>query len=172
MNKLIPQDLIPLGKVIKPHGIKGELKLLLYNKNSNILSKMLNIWIRHDETFDYYNLEFVKGIKDIIVKFSQVDDRDVASLLSGREFFVSRSEFPDIDKENFYLVDIIKFKVFDGTEEIGFISDVLFLPGGNILEINYKGNMILVPMVDKYIEFFDFDEKKITVNGIQEFKKL
>ena len=117
MSKLISQRLIPFGKFIKPHGIKGELKLLLYNKDSNILSNMIKIWVSLNDEFYYYSLESIKGTKDIIVKFSQINDRGKANLLSGKEFFISRDNFPNLDKKNFYLVDIIKFKVFDEKKE-------------------------------------------------------
>jgi len=172
LSKLIPQKLIPFGKFIKPHGIKGELKLLLYNKDSNILSNKIKIWVNLNDELYYYSVESIKGTKDLIVKFSQINDRDQANLLSGQEFFISRENFPDLDKRNFYLVDIIKFKVFDEKKEIGFISDILSLPGGNVIEINFKKKMILVPMVDKYIKFFDFDNKIIIMKNINEFIKL
>ena len=29
--------IVPLGRLLKPHGIKGELKVLFYNENSNSL---------------------------------------------------------------------------------------------------------------------------------------
>ena len=77
--------------------------------------------------------------------------RNDARSLSNKEFFISREDFPDIESDNFYINDIINFKVLDGDNELGFIYDIFSLPGGNVMGINCYGKEILVPMVEKYI---------------------
>ena len=49
MNKL-PNDLIPLGKIIKPHGIKGQIKFKPYNEDSNLLNQNMVIWLKNGKS--------------------------------------------------------------------------------------------------------------------------
>ena len=37
-SKIIPKDLIPIADILKPKGLKGELKVFLYNNESEIFS--------------------------------------------------------------------------------------------------------------------------------------
>ena len=37
-NSKSPIDLVPIAKVVKPKGLKGELKVFLYNKSSDTLN--------------------------------------------------------------------------------------------------------------------------------------
>ena len=170
MNK---EKLVPVGKIIKPHGIKGELKFFLYNNDSSIfLKNNINIWLDFDNKFIFHEVESIKGSNVKIIKIKKIDNRDAAKLFSNKKLFILRKDFPKIEKENFYLNDIINFKVFDNSKEIGFVSDILSLPGGNIMVISCFGKEVLVPLVDKYTEFFDFDDNVVFMKNIQEFIKL
>ena len=44
-----PDDLIPLGMIIKPHGIKGQIKFKPYNENSSILCKNMEVWLKESK---------------------------------------------------------------------------------------------------------------------------
>ena len=43
-----PGDLIPIGKIVKPHGIKGQIKLKLYNEKSSLLVKDTIVWLKKE----------------------------------------------------------------------------------------------------------------------------
>ena len=173
MSKRLPSKLITIGKVVKVHGIKGELKFFLYNKKSNLLLiKKIKIWFEIENEFESFSLKSSKGLNGEIVKLNNINDRDKANSLKGKEFFVSRNDFPDVEKGNFYLNDIINFFVYYKKKEIGCISEILSLPTGNVIEVNVKGKDILIPMDDRYIEFFDFDKKKVVMKNIKELINL
>ena len=172
MSKSLLSKLIPVGKVAKAHGIKGELKFFLYNSKSILLLKEIQIWFKIDDKFKSFTLVSHRGTNGEIVRLNKVNDRNEANLLKGKEFFVSRNDFPNVEKGNFYLNDIINFIIFFKKKEIGFVSDVLTLPAGNVVEVNIKGKDVLIPMVDKYIEFFDFDKKIIAMKNIKELINL
>lgn len=172
MSKKNKSDFISFGKIVKPHGIKGELKLFLYNEDSNILKDKINIWIEIDDCLTSFELLSIRGDKFKIVKLENINSRDNAKLFSKKEFFISRNDFPDIESDNFYINDIINFRVLDNNKDLGYVYDVFSLPGGNVMGINYNGKEILVPLVEKYIQFFDFDKKRVGLKNIEEFVKL
>ena len=68
--------------------------------------------------------------------------------------------------------DIIGFKLFNEEEEIGLILDVLLLPSANYILVNYSNKEILVPVLDEYIKFFDFDEQIVIMKNIEGFLNL
>ena len=102
----------------------------------------------------------------------KINSRDDATSLSNKEFFIFRSDFPDIESDNFYINDIINFKVLESDKDLGYIYDVFSLPGGQVMGISYKGKEVLIPMVDKYIQFFDFEKKIVVLKNIKEFMEL
>jgi 16S rRNA processing protein RimM len=171
LNNLSDNKFISIGKVVKPHGIKGELKFFLYNKDSNLLSLNVSIWFKINNSYKSFDLLNSKGLGKIF-KLESVDNRSDAELLREKEFFVLRDDLPDLDDGNFYLNDIINFKLFNGEKELGLILDVLLLPSADYVLINYNNKEVLIPVAEKYIKFFDFDEKIVTMKNIEGFLNL
>ena len=67
MNNHIPVDLVPLGKIVKPHGILGEVKISLFNSKSETLRVGQSVWVGLDEkeyesyVIEKLNLQFEKS---------------------------------------------------------------------------------------------------------------
>ena len=167
MNK---DKLIPVGSLVKHHGLKGELKVFLYNEDSETLVEGLTIWIENNDNFISYYLENVRGSKNnLIIKFENINSREMSQFLIKREIYVSRDDFPDLN-EGFYLNDIIGFKIkSDDDQEYGYLKDILVLTGNEILVIDCNGKEVLVPNVEEFVKLFDFDEKLIIVSNIEQF---
>ena len=166
MNK---DKLIPIGSLVKHHGLKGELKVFLYNEDSETLVKGLPIWIETDNNFISYHLENVRGSKSsLIIKFKNINSREKSQFLVKKEIYVSRNDFPDLD-EGYYLNDIIGFKIVNDTNQVyGYLKDILVLTGNEILVVDCDGKEVLVPNVEEFVKLFDFDKKIIIVSNFEQ----
>ena len=72
MNKFL-NDLIPIGKIVKPHGINGEVKVILYNDKSTTLVKGINVWFENKNKYKNFILESIRGhSSNLIVKFKNI----------------------------------------------------------------------------------------------------
>ncbi len=170
-----PDDLIPLGKIIKPHGVKGELKVFLYNDRSSTLKEGLYIWFKLDEKFVKYSVINLRGVtkKSQILKIKEVDTFDKAMLISKKEFFVSRNDFEELDENSFYLNDLIGCDVFDEkNQSLGKILDVLNFPANDVLLISYEDKEIMVLFVEDFILLFDLDNRLVKLKNFKFFFEL
>jgi len=170
-----PDDLIPLGKIIKPHGVKGELKVFLYNDRSSTLKEGLYIWFKLDEKFVKYSVINLRGVtkKSQILKIKEVDTFDRAMIISKKEFFVSRNDFEELDENSFYLNDLIGCDVFDEkNQSLGKILDVLNFPANDVLLISYEDKEIMVPFVEDFILLFDLDNRLVKLKNFKFFFEL
>jgi len=169
LNNHTPADLVPLGKIVKPHGILGEVKIRLYNGESKSLKVGQSIWldlggnIHEPYVIEKLNLKFEKKR----LKFKNINDRNSAELLRNFTFSIRRDEFPEIFDEEFYLFDLIGFNVADQTGKLlGKVSDIMENPANDILIISDGDKEHLIPLVDDFVQLFDFDEKQVTINLI------
>ena len=170
-----PDDLIPLGKIIKPQGVKGELKVFLYNDRSSTLKEGLYIWFKLDEKFVKYSVINLRGVskKSQILKIKEVDTFDKAMIISKKEFFVSRNDFEELDENSFYLNDLIGCDVFDEkNQSLGKILDVLNFPANDVLLISYEDKEIMVPFVEDFILLFDLDNRLVKLKNFKFFFEL
>ena len=169
MNNHIPADLVPLGKIIKPHGIRGEVKVRLYNCDSETLKMGQSVWVKSEGNdpiiyvIEKLNLQSDKSR----LKFKNVNDRNSAELLRDFTLSVCRDEFPETVDEEFYLVDLIGFNVIDQAgKKVGKVSDIMENPANDILMILDGDKEHLIPMVDDFMTLFDFEKKQVTINLI------
>ncbi|MBT5077701.1 MAG: 16S rRNA processing protein RimM [Candidatus Marinimicrobia bacterium] len=169
MNNHIPADLVPLGKIIKPHGIRGEVKVRLYNCDSETLKMGQSVWVESEGNdpiiyvIEKLNLQSDKSR----LKFKNVNDRNSAELLRDFTLSVCRDEFPETVDEEFYLVDLIGFNVIDQAgKKVGKVSDIMENPANDILMILDGDKEHLIPMVDDFMTLFDFEKKQVTINLI------
>ena len=106
MNNHVPVDLVPLGKIVKPHGILGEVKIRLFNSESKTLKVGQSVWVdlggKEHKLFVVERLS-LKCEKSRL-KFKNINDRNSAELLKNFTFSVCRDELPETVKEEFYLI--------------------------------------------------------------------
>ena len=172
MNKNF-SDLVQLGELIKAHGLNGEIKLFLYNKKSDILKKGLKICLEKESVLSYLEVEYLKDFnKYKLIKFISINDRMKAESFNESKIFLSRKEFPKLEKGNFYLIDVLGFNVIDEYDcNYGKVLDIIILPTNNSILINYNNKEIIIPIIEEFVKLFDFDNKIVIVKNIEGFLK-
>jgi len=164
------ENLVPLGSFIKHHGLNGELKVFLYNEDSETLVPGISIWLKDKSKLISYELESIRGSKsNLLIKLKNINSRESSQFLIKKEIFVSRFDFPNLNK-GFYINDIIGFKVQnDAGKPFGDLKDILIITGREILLIDYLEKEIMVPNVEEFVKLFDFENKIIIINSIEQF---
>ena len=92
---------IAIGRAVKTYGIKGELKVLLYNENSTILVDNLDVWFNINDEFVKYEIESIKSSQKYkLVKLKKYDNREILhSLIKSKTIFILRDKFPKLKTE-------------------------------------------------------------------------
>jgi 16S rRNA processing protein RimM len=96
---------VSLGVVARAHGIKGGLKLHLWNENTAVLRGGLEVKVGG-------KLCRVNAYAAGLLHLAGVDDRNAAEALQGQEISARRADFPEDDTST-YLVDIVGARVED-----------------------------------------------------------
>ena len=158
-----------MGKILIPRGLKGELRVAIFNENSSSLKMGQEIWLKTNEG-NYFSqkIEAIKmsGEKSFI-KLSDCNTLEVADSMRGILFFLSRDKFDSIDGDEHYLVDLIGSKVLDKQRKyLGIVIDIMRIPAQNIIIVEAGEKEILIPYVDEYIMFFDKRKKILIVKDL------
>ena len=171
MNSKLSKDFFPIGKILKPKGLKGEVKVFLYNINSDILDKNIIFWIKKNGLLLEYSVEFFKNNnKYCTVKFKNIIDRNCAQDICGKRIYICRKDLPD--KKGTYLIDLIGFLVIDRFNmNYGKVIDIIHLPTNDSLLIDYNGREIMIPIIDDFIELFDYEDEVVIVKNSDVFIK-
>lgn len=159
------EDAYLIGKTAKTHGLKGELSVSfeMFNPEEYILSDV--IFLDIDGALVPHFIENYRSHQDKgFIKFEEVDSVEAAKSLMQKEMFVSQEDLPELEEGEFYYHEIIDFEVSD--KELGVlgdVTDVYDFKNHAVMEVNYQGKDILIPMHEHIMVETDFDEKKIVV---------
>ena len=159
-----------MGKFLKPRGLKGELRIAIFNEQGSTLKVGIEIWLKiNEENYFSWKIEAIKMAgKKSCIKLEGCNTIDDADKIQGSVFFLPRDEFDPIGENEHYLVDIIGFHVWDENQKyLGTVTDILIIPAQKIIVVETGGNEILIPYVDAHIMLFDEQKKNIIVKDVE-----
>ncbi|MDD7512549.1 MAG: ribosome maturation factor RimM [Clostridiales bacterium] len=155
--------LIKIGKIVSPHGIKGQIKVYNYSRRDRF-EDISEITI-DKETF---NIESITSVKHmVILKVHGIDDRNSAEALRGKDIFMDEKYLDELKEDEYLIRDLIGLDVFrDESSSIGKVIDVLQYGPSDTYEIKMNnGKMAYIPAVKEFIKDVDL-EKGITIETI------
>lgn len=152
------------GRIIKPQGIKGEVKLKIYAGGGQVMEKAKTLYIKKSggyESYDILSLRISDGFAYIMLK--GVCGRNAAEELRDCEVFIHKKQTVKLPKNTYYVSDIIDMKVFDEEgQELGTIKEVTATGGVDVYTV--KGEKIFsFPALNIVIKNIDVKNKVMTI---------
>jgi 16S rRNA processing protein RimM len=149
--------LIALAEVARPHGVRGELRLKLYNRDSDLLLSLPEVVLQHkDGEQNLVKLTGARRANDAILAFIEgCSDRDHADELRGAQLLAPREVFPALEDGEFYVCDVVGARVVAPDGEMGTVEDVLSYPTCDALAVRTPKGRVELPLVDGVIDEVD-----------------
>jgi 16S rRNA processing protein RimM len=174
---IAPGDVwIPLAEIARPHGVRGEVRLKLFNSSSDVLLEQDEVLVRLKDGEEHeVSVEAARRADEaILMKLYSVGDRDRADELRGALVCVRRRDFPPLADGEFYAVDAIGAEVRLGTARIGEVIEIVSYPTVDALLVRTmepEGNWE-VPLTEAYIARLDTDTKIVELRTLDDLERL
>ncbi len=111
-----------IGRVVKPQGIKGEVKVLLLTDGFFSVKNLKEAYIGDK----LYKINTIKdaGVPCAFLGLQGICDRNAAEALRGAEVYADKSLI-NKDKNAYFIEDLIGLTLYAGEDKIGRIQDVI-----------------------------------------------
>ena len=151
---------IEAGEIVTTHGVRGEVKVLCFLDDPEMLCDFDRCRIDGKE----YTMETVRVQKTCnLVKLSGVDTMEAAQALRGKNLELYRE---DIDEAVIFAAELIGMEVYSEGNQIGKITDVLDYPGNSVYVV--KGQYeYMIPAVKQFILSTDMEKNEMQVKLIE-----
>ncbi|MFO0660605.1 MAG: ribosome maturation factor RimM [Polyangiaceae bacterium] len=151
------QRWVPLAEVARPHGVQGELKLKVYNSDSDLLCSVAEVLIEYsDGERAMVEVKSAREIPEgILVRLKGCDTREAAEDLRGAKVMIQRSAFPPLEDGEFYACDIEGAKVVDPEGEVGIVERLVTYPTCDALLVREGTKSVEIPLVDGVVDEVD-----------------
>ena len=175
------------GRFGKPHGVRGDVRLWMYNAQSDLLEPGAELFIgAHPRdgapvelpTFKLTVQRIRFDTKGAFVSFAELNHREEAAKLNHQAWVAPRSLFSPLAEDEFYLADLIGAQGLlfpnesDGDDEgaarsLGELTGLLEAGAGEILifESEMFGE-VMVPNLDPFVISIDVEAKLVRVRAI------
>ncbi len=159
------KDILPIGKIIGVHGIKGEIKVMPYGDLDGLAWNAVYIAGKEGA----YGIKRIRPHKGLyIVELEGISTRDEAGNLTGREVSVPKEDVPPPKDDEYYYFDLIGMEVWtDDGRLLGRIVNIIETGSNDVLEIKGPLGDVLVPATRESVKEVSLEKKKVIVHLLQ-----
>ncbi len=152
------ERLLEIGRITRPHGVRGELKVQLHWQQSEALSQVDQVLVRHEERPDRWLA--VVGARPanrfVLLRLEGIETMDAAAELRGARLLVAREALPALAEDEYYLADVVGCRVRCHEAELGVVVEVRSYATVDVLVVETKdGRRLEQPVVDHWIQSVD-----------------
>ena len=151
---------IEAGEIVTTHGVRGEVKVLCWLDDPEMLCDFDRCRICGTE----YTMESVRVQKTCnLVKLKGIDTMEEAQALRGKTVELYRE---DIDGDVIFAAELEGVRVFAEGQSIGKITEVLDYPGNSVYVV--KGDYeYMIPAVKQFILSTDLEKNEMQVRLLE-----
>lgn len=154
-------DKLKVGLIVKPQGIKGEVKIQPLTDDINRFKNLKEVII---DDKNYRVLKAVIGGGTVFLTISGINDRNTAETFRGKFLYVTRENAVPLEEGRYFIADIIGCElVNDKGEKLGQITDVTPNRVDVITVKKTDGKIMRFPFLNDLVVDVDIINQKMTV---------
>lgn len=166
---------VPFGKITKAFGIRGALRIDLYNRDSTLLAAGKSILLKphplsrnvdpmaQNQEFLIKSIQRMRQKGALVLYLQGLDSRTEAELFTGFEIHLKRDDFGGLAENEFFLVDLVGLAVAnEHGERWGTLVSIMSNGPQSVatVQVGEKENLqddLLVPLVAPFFLGVDFN---------------
>ena len=155
---------LAVGRVLRPHGIRGELRVQVFTDFPEHLAEILHVYV--GPSYRRLAIERVRLHQErILLKLGGYGDRNAAETLRDQTVYIAIEDAVPLEEEEYYHFQVVGMQVVtEAGEALGEIVEVLAPPGANdVFVVHGPRGEILIPAIEDAVREIDFDAMRIVI---------
>ena len=165
------EDFIAIGRVSKPHGVKGEIRIEYFNlEEPHVFSHYQTIFLQGDEkSLHPYRLLTVRPHKKfILAQLEGIQSRAEAEQLRGKVVLIDPAELPPLKEDEYYWQDILGMRVVsENGEDVGTIKEIIPTGSNDVYVVEKGAQEILIPATQDVIISIDIEARTMIIHPLE-----
>ena len=158
-----------VGQIVKPQGVKGEVKVRSLTDDPERFHDLSEVMLGDEEgPSDRTKVSAcrVQG-ESVYLHLAGVGDRNQAESLRGRYLWINRGQAVPLEKDTYYLSDLLNCAVIDERgHTYGIIAEIIQTGSNDVYVVRPEsGKDILVPALKSIVSRVDVDGGTVTVRA-------
>jgi 16S rRNA processing protein RimM len=161
-------DFLLIGKVAKPHGLHGQVKVQSYGSSHESFFAGRKVYLSQGQEMRELVLSEVKvRPRSLFLNFQGVDNRQQAEGLSGASLYIEKKDLKTLPEGEYYWYQLIGSRVYnDQGRFLGIMEGIFPTPAHDIWVIRDGKKELLLPAVEDFVASVNIPQGEIRVRGI------
>ncbi|HIX64551.1 MAG TPA: ribosome maturation factor RimM [Candidatus Mediterraneibacter colneyensis] len=159
------EQFLQVGVISSTHGIRGEVKVFPTTDDPSRFKKLKKVLLDTGRERLELNVLSVRFFKQfVIVKFREFDNINDVEQYRGKSLLVPRGNAVKLEKDEYYIADLIDMDVYTDEGRFGVLKDVM-QTGANevyIIDSDEHGE-VLVPAIRQCILDVDVENNRMKI---------
>jgi 16S rRNA processing protein RimM len=161
-------ELVAIGVVTKPHGVRGVFKIWPYFLLEEVLDHFPRVWLTRGGQVRAFIKEWYRQPGRFgHLKLQGFENADAVEAYRGWQVSVPRKSLPPLPEGQYYTFQIVGLTAVaeDGTP-IGPIIEVLPMPAHDVYVVRTPNGEALIPAVAAFVRKIDLDAGQVIISAI------
>jgi len=160
------KNLLPIGRVIKPHGVKGKMKVEYFGQDLHRFFFYHEVFIENEKgrPEPYEILEANPQPPRLIVQLKGIEKVEDATSLIGKNILVEKESLPELEEGEYYWADLLGVEV--ETQEgkrIGKVKEIFSTGAHDIYVVEGKRGEIFLPAIKEVVQSIDLRKRTMKI---------
>ena len=164
---MIADPPLPIGKVVRAHGLKGHLKVIPYGETLSGLSagEMITACLPDGRSLKLIITEVRPHQMAFLLLSREISTVEEARNLVGAELCVPESRLPPTAPDEFYWYQLIGLEVMstDG-QRLGTLQEIIETGSNDVYVVRQGEEEILIPAIDEVVLEVDLQRRVMIVD--------
>jgi 16S rRNA processing protein RimM len=167
----VGENLIVIGRVSRPHGVKGEIRIEYFNpEDPGLFSRYEMLYIQGDQESpqSYRPIKVRLHKQFILAQLEGIRNKEEAERLSGSLVLVDPARLPSLEEDEYYWHEILGMRVVtEQGSEVGEVIQIL-QTGSNDVYVVRKGNKeYLIPAIKEVIIAIERETRTMVIRPLE-----
>jgi 16S rRNA processing protein RimM len=162
---------VTLGRVIGAHGLRGELRVRIFDGTDNNLRAVSTVWLAREEGDPKAALARVRAVGsgrrgEARLALEGVDGREAAEALRGRLVQAGVDQLAPLAAGEYYHYELVGCTVADGDGRVlGVVQGIWETGAPDVLVVDAGGRELLIPAAGEILREVDVAGRRITIEA-------
>jgi 16S rRNA processing protein RimM len=160
------EDLLQVGVITSPHGLKGEVKVFPTTDDVQRFKKLKEVILdtgKESIKLEIIGVKFFKNL--VILKFKGLDDINEVEQYRQKSLLIRREQSAPLKEGEYFITDLIGLQVFteDG-KEFGVLADVMQTGANDVYIIKtLEAKEVLIPAIKDCVLNIDIKKQRMDI---------
>jgi len=174
LGKVCSEDLLLIGKVIRPHGLKGLVRIESYAESRETFLNAREVFLQgpSGETVKHGIIAITPSKNFFLLHLEGLDSREEAETHRGGNIYIQKGRLSR-QRDEYFWFELIGLPVYlDTGRRVGIIRQIVPAPGHDIYVVQEGEKEILIPAVHDVIKEVDLENKRVVITGMEDLLSL